>query len=102
MKRDKLQQALRRIKTRTPRWFWTRCQKCRDQYKNEPMFCFWYTTSGLHTLRYMIWNCTTCCPTVADVLIKNQQYFGTIDVSPLREEVSPLQGEIICSLESKP
>ncbi len=87
MKRDKLQQVVRRIKTRTPRWFWTRCQKCDDEYKKEQMFVFKVNFGGLHSdCSYRIWNCKSCCPTVADVLIKNQHYFGKLDVSPLREE----------------
>ena len=86
MKRNKLQQALKRIKTHTPRWFWTRCHVCDAEYKRESMFYFKQWSDGPHTIRYKVWNCTECCATMADVIKKNHQYFGKVDVSPLREE----------------
>ncbi len=85
MKRTKLQQALRRIKTRTPRWFWKRCSKCRDEYKHEPMFCVKVPLMGTIGGTFNLWNCTSCCSTKADVIENNHVYFGTIDVSPLRD-----------------
>ena len=82
MKRSKLEHQMKRIGVRTPRWFWTYCWKCGDYYKQEPMFTWTVSGSSLYGGNYRIYNCKHCCPNLAAVVSKNEQYFGkhhTID-----------------------
>jgi len=73
VKRDKLQQAVRRIKIRTPLFFWTYCWQCNEYFKREPMFYWRGSDLGGS---YKIYNCMACCPGRADVVRKNERYFG--------------------------
>ena len=77
MKRSKLQHELKRIKIRTPRFFWTYCWKCGEYFKKEPMF-YWSIGSGggLYSGTFRVYNCMTCCPNEHAVVFKNPRYFG--------------------------
>lgn len=92
MKRNQLQRELNRIKTRTPRLFWTGCDTCGEEFKHEPMFYFKYSIGNpmtTHTLK--MWSCMKCCPTAVDVILRNKTYFSEgVDYSSL----TPTHGEI--------
>ena len=76
MKRDKTQYQLKRIKVRTPILFWKYCWKCEGYFKKEPMFFWRVAHSGPSGWSFSVYNCMECCPTKADVVEKNERYFG--------------------------
>ncbi len=84
MKRNQLQVALNRVKSRTPWLFWTGCDSCGEEFRREPMLCFMYRIgSPLHSNSIKNWYCKSCCPTRDDVLLLNPDHFKDIDMSSL-------------------
>jgi hypothetical protein len=59
MKRTQLDIRINMIKEVTPRFFWTTCRVCNNQFKKEPM-------SKVHEMYF----CRECCPTAEDVYNK--------------------------------
>ena len=88
MRKDKLSEALNSIKTHSPRWFWTRCQECGEDFKEEEMW--WFRNHDMHG-SWKHWACKHCCSTPAEVMRKNPQYFSRVAMAALdtaQEELS--------------
>ena len=83
MIRNQLQRVLNRVKSHTPRLWWTACGGCEQEFKHESMFYFKYQGSGPFSHGYKVWMCKKCCPTQTDVLLNNVRYFQGVDLSSL-------------------
>lgn len=89
MRRNQLQVALDRVKSRTPWLLWKGCDNCGEEFRRESMFYFKYWAgSPMSNHSYKNWFCKRCCPTRDDVLLRNPDHFKDVDLSSL----TPIKG----------
>ena len=79
MREDNLDRALKRIKEKTPKFFYQYCVECKHRIKKEPM---WRIKYG----ELAIWMCKRCAPTLLDLVRNRPKTFSDVDFSPLYDD----------------